>query len=89
VHGLLGPKYRGSEVLVLALAPVIFVKFLSSSLVDTLGAIGRQGRLGAGCCHRGPAERGLNLAWLPGPRRARRRLCDARSEAFLLALPRG
>jgi O-antigen/teichoic acid export membrane protein len=85
VHGVLGAEYRGSEVLVLALAPVIFVKFLSSSLVDTLGAIGRQGRLGAGCCLAVLLNVALNLAWLPGHGALGAVYATLASEAFLLA----
>ena len=49
VRSVLGVKYAGAEVLLVMLAPVIFVKFLASALVDTLGAIGRQGVLGFAC----------------------------------------
>lgn len=45
----LGDKFRGSEVLLIALAPIVFVKFVSSSLGDTLSAISRQDRLSLGC----------------------------------------
>lgn len=45
----LGEKFRGSEVLLIALAPIVFVKFVSSALGDTLSAISRQDRLSLGC----------------------------------------
>lgn len=49
VHSCLGEKFRGSEVLLVGLAPIVFVKFLSSSLGDTLSAISHQERLSLGC----------------------------------------
>lgn len=61
----LGPKFQGSEVLLVALAPVIFVKFVSSSLGDTLAAISRQKLLSLGCWLALAANVGANLLLLP------------------------
>lgn len=44
----LGSRYDGAAVLVIAVAPVMFIKFLSSPLGDALASIGRQHRLTIG-----------------------------------------
>ncbi len=45
----LGPKFAGSAPLLLALAPVPFVKFVASALADTASALGRQRAYAVGC----------------------------------------
>lgn len=59
----LGARYAASAPLLLALAPVLFVKFLASSLGDTLGAIGKQRSLTI-CCWCALAINVLANTWL-------------------------
>ncbi|MBM4063949.1 MAG: hypothetical protein FJ265_23055, partial [Planctomycetes bacterium] len=65
VGACLGPRFQGSEVLLVAIAPVVFVKFVSSVLGDTLAAISRQDRLGLGCWIALLVNVGLGLVLMP------------------------
>lgn len=65
VASCLGEKFRGSELLLIALAPVVFVKYVSSSLGNTLSALNRQDRLTLGCWIALAVNVALSLWWMP------------------------
>ncbi len=49
VATVLGAEYAASEAIVLVVAPVVFLRFVSAPLVDMLSAIGLQSRYMVGC----------------------------------------
>jgi O-antigen/teichoic acid export membrane protein len=81
----LGTKFQGSEVLLVALAPVVFVKFVSSSLGDTLAAISRQKLLTLGCWLALTVNVGANLLLLPAHGAMGAVIATLVSETLLLA----
>ncbi len=48
-HRLLGPVFAPTGPFLMALAPLVFLKFVNSCLGDTLSALSRTHRLGQGC----------------------------------------
>ena len=49
VQLLLGPEYVASTALVMAIAPVIFLRFTATPIANALRALGRQSTWGLGC----------------------------------------
>lgn len=80
----LGQRFQGCEALLIGLAPVVFVKFLSSTLGDTLSALSRQHLLSIGCW----IALGVNLLagcwWIPTHGAAGAVLATLVSETVLL-----
>lgn len=61
----LGPKFAGTEPLLVATGPLLLVKFLSSSLADALSAVGRLRRLVVGMTLALALQVVAALAWMP------------------------
>jgi O-antigen/teichoic acid export membrane protein len=85
VHWCLGPKFAGAETLLIAMAPVVFVKFVAAALGDTLGAIARQDRLSLGCWLAMAVNVVVSLVLVPAHGAGGAVVAMLVSETFLLA----
>ncbi len=85
VGSVLGARYSASAPLLVAIAPAVFLKFLSSPLGDALASIDRQGRLCLGTCIALAINVSLNLWLIPTHGALGAVFATLASESFLLA----